>query len=684
MTVTYVLIGLGLIMLIFSLDELFFDVCYLLHGRKQRGRLQISQLYATEHRRIAIMIPAYDEGAVIGQMLRAALSLINYPLSRYHIFVGVYPNDPATQAAVDEVARQYPNVHKIVGPDPGPTTKAANLNHVWRRLQQTEAKTGGRFELIVLHDAEDLIHPLSLKLYNYLADKADMVQIPVLPVLPPPTLGNFIKNLTAGTYADEFAENHLRHMLVREWIGGFVPSAGVGTALSRRAIELLAAGRGGDPFDTRALTEDYVMSLRLAREGLRTLYFLEGIERVDADGRARLEYIATREVFPNTFSASVRQRTRWIYGITMQSSSLRRDERLAGSGGSSLGQRYLLLHDLKGKFSNLLAPFVFALPFFLLFAPHLVADMPPQTERLLLTLLFVNFGLALERQLARALALAQYYGWRHALLAVLLPPLFPIRFVWGSLINLVATLRAWRLHVFGGRSGRRRWAKTEHRWYMPSDLLVSSRRRLGDILLERGDLSPRLLRRALRRQARTGRRLGDILIDYHYITADQLQSALAALHQTWYLHAAADHWNPALRHVLPEALARALQIAPLLALRHELVVVTAEPLPASAFALLQRGPSDRIWQVLASPGAVAAGLAAVYDAPCTEKAARPRLGTRLVRDRVITMPELVDALQEQVFTGERLGDTLVRLGYMPRPVLERYVAAGADYPASTA
>lgn len=664
------LIGLGVAMLIFNLDELFFDVSYFVYGRRQRSRLQISQLYTTAHRRIAIMIPAYQEGAVIGHMLRSALSLINYPLSRYHIFVGVYPNDPETQAAVDEVAEQFPNVHKIVGPDPGPTTKASNLNYVWRRLQEMEAETGGRFEIILMHDAEDLIHPLSLKLYNYLADRADMVQIPVLPVLPPPTLRNFFKNLTMGTYADEFAENHLRHMLVRERIGGFVPSAGVGTALSRRAIELLAAERDGNPFDTRALTEDYVMSLRLARGGMRTLYFLEGIQRVAADGRPHVEYIATREVFPNDYAAAIRQKTRWIYGITMQSRLFRR----ADDQRRSPGQRYLLFHDLKGKFSNLLAPFVFIVPFLLLFMPTLNDLMTPEHERILAALLVANLALSIERQFARALALAQYYGWRHALLAVLLPPLFPIRFVWGSLINFVATMKAWRLHLFGSPARKRRWAKTEHHWYMPPDLLASSQRRLGDILLERGDLSPRLLRRALRRQARTGQRLGDILVDYHYISEEQLRSALAALNQTWYLDSSVGRWNPEMRHVLPEVLARSLKVAPLLALANELVVVTAEPLPTSVFALLKRGPGDRIWQVLAPPDTVAAGLEAVYSGP-DQKQPRLRLGTRLVLDGVITMPELVDALQEQVYTGQRLGETLVQLGYVPERVLQQYVDA---------
>lgn len=51
--------------------------------------------------RIAVFIAAWDESPVIGDMLRAALSLFNH--DDYRIYVGVYPNDPATIAAVHAV-----------------------------------------------------------------------------------------------------------------------------------------------------------------------------------------------------------------------------------------------------------------------------------------------------------------------------------------------------------------------------------------------------------------------------------------------------------------------------------------------------------------------------------------------------------------------------------------------------
>ena len=50
---------------------------------------------------IAILVPAWDEAAVIASMLRATLERIEHP--NYQIFVGYYRNDPATAAAIASV-----------------------------------------------------------------------------------------------------------------------------------------------------------------------------------------------------------------------------------------------------------------------------------------------------------------------------------------------------------------------------------------------------------------------------------------------------------------------------------------------------------------------------------------------------------------------------------------------------
>jgi len=65
-------------------------------------------------------------------------------------------------AAVDRAAERYPQVHRVAGPTQGPTTKAGNLNAIYSALRRAERQSGERYEIIVVHDAEDIIHPLSL------------------------------------------------------------------------------------------------------------------------------------------------------------------------------------------------------------------------------------------------------------------------------------------------------------------------------------------------------------------------------------------------------------------------------------------------------------------------------------------------------------------------------------------
>ncbi|MFB0873337.1 MULTISPECIES: glycosyltransferase [unclassified Sphingobium] len=87
--------------------------------------------------RIAIFIPAWQEAEVIGPMLRNALR--QWRADDYRIFVGAYPNDPQTIAAITAVAEGDPRIVLCINPRPGPTTKADCLNLLWQAMQACEA-----------------------------------------------------------------------------------------------------------------------------------------------------------------------------------------------------------------------------------------------------------------------------------------------------------------------------------------------------------------------------------------------------------------------------------------------------------------------------------------------------------------------------------------------------------------
>ncbi len=248
-------------------DDLVFDMFFWLRvvrrafDRHKFPRLTVEKLRSKTEQRIAIMIPCWHEYPVVERMLEFAASTIEY--RRYDIFVGVYPNDERTVAAAQAAAARHPQVKVVINPTPGPTTKAQNLNAIFAEIERTEGNEP--YQIMVLHDTEDVIHPLSLKMYNYLMPQRQMIQLPVLPLERPPL------EWTSWTYADEFAENHQKDMIVREAMGSFVPSAGVGCAFSRPALEIISV-TAEDVFPSDTLTEDYQTGLRLKLRGLSTIF----------------------------------------------------------------------------------------------------------------------------------------------------------------------------------------------------------------------------------------------------------------------------------------------------------------------------------------------------------------------------------------------------------------------------
>ena len=226
-----ILAPLAAAILISGLDDLVVDLAWAWTWLKSALRPAASlfppgprQLENAPRQRIAIFVPLWHEHQVIGRMLEHNLAAIRYP--DYHFFAGCYPNDVETQEAVRAVAARFPQVHLALCPHPGPTSKADCLNWIYQHLLLLEESSGQLFDIVVIHDAEDLIHPEELRWINYYAARYDFVQTPVLALATP------CAKLTHGVYCDEFAENHTRDMTVRAALGGFVPSCGVGRGIA--------------------------------------------------------------------------------------------------------------------------------------------------------------------------------------------------------------------------------------------------------------------------------------------------------------------------------------------------------------------------------------------------------------------------------------------------------------------
>lgn len=387
-------------------------------------------------KRIAVFVPAWHEADVIEPMLRNAVAALG--TGDWRIYLGTYPNDPATVTAARAVVD--PRVHIVVGDRPGPTTKADCLNAIWRAMLAGETADGWHADAIVLHDAEDVIHHDEAAIYDRLIERFDLVQLPVVPLIDPSS------RWVAGHYNDEFAESHNRMIVVREAIGAGIPAAGVGCAFSRKILDRLAAGAADGPFDAASLTEDYELGLSIRQLGGRSAF-------VRLPAVAGGPFVAVHAHFPATVDAAVRQKARWITGIALSGW-----DRLGWSGNAA--ERWMRLHDRRALLSAIvvlaaylgvvLTVAVTVARYVTLTAP---SPIPPAVEQLLR----VSLGLLVWRLAVRAFLVGRIYGWREAARSI-------PRSVVANMIAIMATRRAMILYWRIRRDGRVVWDKTTHRF----------------------------------------------------------------------------------------------------------------------------------------------------------------------------------------------------------------------------
>jgi adsorption protein B len=429
-----------------SVDDFLIDIAYgcrriwrrtVIHSRYPRmttADLPPSSQPGT----LAIFIPAWNEANVIAAMLRHALR--RWEQANYRLFVGVYPNDPDTLREVESVAIDDPRITVGMTERPGPTTKADCLNCLWHIMLREEEQTGTHFKAVILHDAEDVVHADEIRLFDFLIDRFALVQLPVLPLLEK---GSLWSRMIAGHYADEFAEAHGKYLAMREALGASIPSAGVGCAFARDSLAALIIEGASGPFDDSSLTEDYETGLRIADQGGRGIF----VRIRDAQG----QLVCTREHFPDSVKASVRQKARWIVGIALSGW-----DRMGWNGGPM--ELWMRFRDRRSALAALIlfTAYLTLLLWGLLGLINLVHPVPdmPLTP-VLEWLLWLNLFLMLWRFTMRALFVGRAYGWRQGLAAI-------PRTLIGNFIAIFAASRAMLLYVRSLMGTPLVWEKTQH------------------------------------------------------------------------------------------------------------------------------------------------------------------------------------------------------------------------------
>lgn len=423
-----------------GIDELAIDIIWI-------GRAAWRQLFIySRHARVtaatlrspeqpgplAIFVAAWDEGAVIGGMLRHLFAVMTH--GDFRVYLGVYPNDPATRAAAEAVGDERLRI--VVGDRAGPTTKGDCLNTLWQAMQADEAASGVRVKAVVLHDAEDVVHPEELRVFDRLIEYAALVQLPVRPLI------NRQSRWVAGHYADEFADSHRRVIVVREALGAAVPSAGVGCAFARDMLGRIADAKGGAPFDPASLTEDYELELAIGALGGHGI-----LARLPGAADA----VEVNAHFPASLGAAARQKARWITGIALAGY-----DRLGWQGGWA--ERWMRLRDRRALIAALVlcvgyAVVVLSPLVWLLARLHIVPAI--QIGAGLRLILVINAALLLWRLAVRGAIVGDAYGWREGVRAV-------PRAIVSNIIAMIAARRALMQYLRMRRTGIAHWEKTQH------------------------------------------------------------------------------------------------------------------------------------------------------------------------------------------------------------------------------
>ena len=618
----YIAIVVAVIISISSIDDLIIDFVY--WGRRliraltiyrQHPRMLYSALFDAPEKPLAIMVPAWQETGVIGKMAELAAITLDY--ENYHIFVGTYPNDPDTQLDVDKVCAIFPNVHKVVCARPGPTSKADCLNNVLDAILQFELQASLEFSGFILHDSEDVLSPLELRLFNYLLPKKDLIQIPVYP------FERSWKNFTCMHYLDEFAELHGKDVVVREALAGQVPSAGVGTCFSRKAVLALLEDGDGIAFDAQSLTEDYDIGFRLKAKGLNEIFVRFPVILDDsAAARKKLlvgqsiresNVICVREYFPDTIATAIRQKSRWITGIVFQGYKTHH-------WTSSPILNYFLWRDRKGAITNFIS-FIATIILIQLILLWLYQNFWPgayhflsifESSEWLMGFLWLNFFLMMNRIAQRIFFVTSYYGLFEGLLSV--PRLF-----WGNYINFMANWKAVKQVMAHGDVRRIAWDKTTHD-FPTIGLENAERKKLGQILIDRGVITSDQLNTVLMHK-QTGMKIGSALVHEGILTSIELADALAIQ-----AGVSAESFDPYaipkdLIEMIPPAIALHYAILPIRLEDSGLVVASESALDPISLAAISRKLHRQILYIMVPKGQVTIGLRKWY---ARNKSADPR------------------------------------------------------------
>lgn len=239
---------------------------------------------ATElYPRVAIVIPAWNEGAVLGRTIDQLLTM-RYPLDRLRVYVIDDGSTDDTPQVIAERVSHNPTIVMNLRRDEGGSGKADAINYGIRRIQQH-----GWYEAILIIDADVLLSPTALRRMTRHFGDGQVGGVTAY-IKEGSNPANYINRFIGFEYIT--AQAAARR--AQNTLGAHACLAGGAQLIRRVTLEKL-----GGKLDSSTLAEDTVTTFRIQLAGY--------VVRFDGNAIVWAEE-------PNTIAALWRQRVRWARG----------------------------------------------------------------------------------------------------------------------------------------------------------------------------------------------------------------------------------------------------------------------------------------------------------------------------------------------------------------------------------
>lgn len=212
---------------------------------------------AKEKHKIAIMIPARNESAVIGDTVRALLQQ-NYPADRFHIYVVA---DNCTDNTAQLAREAGATVYERFDDDPSHKRASYAMQHGFRRILEDDPEV----EFFIKFDADNAACP------DYLSRMNDAYESGVKIARPYSNSKNIGQNMWAGISGLYYLRDSRFSCQVRSALGSDQMLTGAGMMVSADIL------RRVDGWDAMSTSDDSEFTLLRLMEGERIAYVSEAI-----------------------------------------------------------------------------------------------------------------------------------------------------------------------------------------------------------------------------------------------------------------------------------------------------------------------------------------------------------------------------------------------------------------------